>query len=340
MFTEDQQAKIKELIDYSNANPISFERLRTMEPFGETKHHITVGDFRIVFTVEQQPEPLGDCLHMSLSKNNKPPELSEIAEVSGMFGFDGDVVAAVCPLIDYSLYARAYVLASGNTSVTAEDFHPDPNSDEMGTCINIMKRIDTKAIPEFHNCQIPPPFKVMIDSTQFGAGGCEMCSVTIDDDGPTVKYPTADSTKHYYPTHTYGLITVKQPELFIAATSFGGGKRTGQLLNIVWTYFHLNPMTLIEVIRDGKCMIDRDFLKQIPGHMTLPGMTVLSNKTLYDYTGDVMCRIVPPSFGGVIAGFSDHHRKLSEVYENEYIQIYSPDEPETLESEFYIGKEQ
>lgn len=84
---ENEKEALRRLKEYALQNVVQLETLLTRKPIGNNSNHVVVipSDFRIVYSVEQQPAPLRLCRHMSISVSREgrapiPQSINMVAE--------------------------------------------------------------------------------------------------------------------------------------------------------------------------------------------------------------------------------------------------------------------
>lgn len=92
---ESVKRQIQHLKEYANTHRLNIATLKWMfkhkKVIGDDLHYavnIPIG-YRAVFTIEQQPEPMGWCRHISISlaKQGHGPSVYAVAELLKEFGF-------------------------------------------------------------------------------------------------------------------------------------------------------------------------------------------------------------------------------------------------------------
>lgn len=99
---ETARARIKAVVEYAKAHPVDLRQLvRTLGnetlAVGSDAQHVCEIDFgyRCVFSIEEQPPPVGLCRHLSISVNEKGkgPALAAVDALAREFGFKGSETA-------------------------------------------------------------------------------------------------------------------------------------------------------------------------------------------------------------------------------------------------------
>lgn len=99
LITDKDKEQVKRVIRYAAENVISLERMerigKGLEPPVRNNENNTVQLYglAIVYTIDEQPQPLGECHHFSFSVPQRGfiPGLEVIQSVLTIFGLDIDV---------------------------------------------------------------------------------------------------------------------------------------------------------------------------------------------------------------------------------------------------------
>jgi len=137
----EEKEKLKKLKETAEANVLSFQTLMSGTPIGDNPNHAIYipADFRVVYSVEEQPNPLGRCRHLSVSvsREGRVPHPASLKMIAEELGFRNDA------MVDFAMYQQ--LEHGGNTPDMMMGghgyFYSEPMS-ENRVAINFMERVE------------------------------------------------------------------------------------------------------------------------------------------------------------------------------------------------------
>jgi hypothetical protein len=107
LLNDDVQKKIKTLIEYADNHVVSYEKMVELQEKTELEEAIddAIGNdpnhsielplgYRVVYSIEVHP--IGECRHISVSVDNKEPDLDNLRLILDFFGFMSNLQDGKC----------------------------------------------------------------------------------------------------------------------------------------------------------------------------------------------------------------------------------------------------
>jgi len=138
----EEERRLKEIEEYARDHVVPFSDLASGKPIGDNPHHslIIPIDFRVVFSYEQQPEPVGLCRHVSVSvsRERRVPTVEAITMIAKYLNFRNIVLDTV---EDWMTKSEAGTLDPNKEIMEGRGFVYNEDFSQNRTAINFLERI-------------------------------------------------------------------------------------------------------------------------------------------------------------------------------------------------------
>jgi len=138
----EEENRLREIELYAKENVVPFSDLASGKPIGDNPNHslIIPIDFRVVFSYEQQPEPVGLCRHVSISvsRERRVPTLEAITMIAKYLNFRNIPINTA---EEWMVMSENGTLDPNKEIMEGRGFIYEEDFSQNRTAINFMERV-------------------------------------------------------------------------------------------------------------------------------------------------------------------------------------------------------
>lgn len=126
LISQEEKEKLKILKEYAMAHVVPWKDLISRKPIGNEPKHVVIipADYRVVFSIEEQREPIGLSRHLSVSvsREDRAPRPESIQIIAKELGFRNNIVEILGRYKDKVIFHADEELMGGRALLWTENF--------------------------------------------------------------------------------------------------------------------------------------------------------------------------------------------------------------------------